>query len=667
MTTKDKLYHVLVNRVPGIKERYLQKSKMTKRSEHIGLWVYLAFMNIDYYVFRNKKYEHMLKYPYYEAKKLYADGSESSLSKRQTPEEFAKELAKVDVISFDVFDTLIFRPFSMPSDLFFLLGEKLEYMDFKRIREEMEWKARQIRYAKEKHYEITLDEIYEVLSKETGLPKEETMQMELELEYQYCFANPYMKQVVEKLYELGKKVIIISDMYLSGEQIRKLLIRSGYPEFSAYYVSSDLGKSKGNGDLFEYVKSQAGNEKTIYHVGDNENSDIEKARKHGLKPYHYKNVNIVGEKYRSYDMSTIVGSMYRGIVNSHIHNGLTVYSREYEYGYIYGGLFVTGYCQFIHEYALKNHIDKILFLARDGDILKKAYEIMYPDSSLQTEYVYWSRLAATKMAASRYKYDYFRRFLHHKVNQNYTIEQILKSMELEDMLNELCQVCRLKKEDELVHKNIEIIKAYLDKRWNQVLTHYDEQMIAGKQYYGEVLKGCRKAVAVDIGWAGSGAITLDYIVNHIWNLNCEITGIIAGTNTCHNSEPDATETFLQSGKLVSYLYSQRENRDIWKYHDPNKGHNLYWEMLLDAPTGSFKGFYLDENANVRCEFKKANADVKRIEEVQKGILDFVSQYKEIWYRISGRDAYAPMVSVENSNNKKFFNHSKELMDDMNVG
>lgn len=666
MTTKDKLYHLLVNRVPGIKERYLQKSKTTKRSERIGLWAYLAFMNIDYYVFRQKKYEHMLRYPYYEAKKLYADGSESTLFKRQSPEEFAMELAKADVVSFDVFDTLIFRPFSTPSDLFFLLGEKLEYMDFKRIREEMEWKARQIRYEKEKQYEINLDEIYDVLSKETGLPKEETMQMELELEYTYCYANPYMKQVVEKLYEFGKKVVITSDMYLSGEQIKELLRQAGYPEFSAYYVSSDYGKSKGNGNLFEYVKSQVGKDKLIYHVGDNENSDIEKARKHGLKPYYYKNVNAAGEKYRSYDMSSLVGSVYRGLVNSHIHNGLYSYSREYEYGYIYGGLFVTGYCQFIHEYALKNGIDKILFLARDGDILQKAYKVLYPESKIRTEYVYWSRLAATKMAASRYKYDYFRRFLHHKVNQNYSLAQILKTMELEDMLTDLCEVCSLNKDDELIHKNVECVKAYLDERWDQVIAHYDEQMSAGKQYYSKVLAGCEKAAAVDIGWAGSGAITLDYIVNHIWNLECDITGIIAGTNTCHNSELDATETFLQSGKLVSYLYSQRENRDIWKYHDPNKDHNLYWEMLLDAPMGSFKGFYLDENQEVRYEFKDANADVKRVKEVQKGILDFVDQYKNIGYRISGRDAYAPMVNVEASNNKFFLNHSKDLMDDMNV-
>ena len=95
-------------------------------------------------------------------------------------------------------------------------------------------------------------------------------------------------------------------------------------------------------------------------------------------------------------MSVIIGSIYRGIVNTHIHNGLYEYTREYEYGFIYGGLFVTGYCQFIHEYRKTHQIDKILFLARDGYILMKAYEKLYPNEAESVQYVYWSRLAAVK-------------------------------------------------------------------------------------------------------------------------------------------------------------------------------------------------------------------------------------------------------------------------------
>ena len=165
-------------------------------------------------------------------------------------------------------------------------------------------------------------------------------------------------------------------------------------------------------------------------------------------------------------------------------------------------------------------------------------------------------------------------------------------------------------------------------------------------------------------------------MNQIWNLDCQIIGIIAGTNTCHNAEPDASETFLQSGKLVSYQYSQRENRDIWKLHDAGKGHNLLWELLLDAPTGSFKGFFLDTNGECMFRFKAPPPHRDEIMAIQQGILDFVSQYKEImekmdamqcrFVRITGRDAYASMVNVLNGENGTFVKELKGMLDETNV-
>ncbi|MFQ6804582.1 MAG: hypothetical protein ACLRT5_06765 [Lachnospiraceae bacterium] len=50
----------------------------------------------------------------------------------------AKGLMPYPVISFDIFDTLIFRPFSVPSDLFVLVGERLDIMDFCEIRKNAE-------------------------------------------------------------------------------------------------------------------------------------------------------------------------------------------------------------------------------------------------------------------------------------------------------------------------------------------------------------------------------------------------------------------------------------------------------------------------------------------------------------------------------------------------
>lgn len=361
------------------------------------------------------------------------------------------------------------------------------------------------------------------------------------------------------------------------------------------------------------------------------------------------------------------------MVNAQIHNGSRVYSREYEFGFIYGGLFAAGYCRFIHAYVKSSGIEKLLFLARDGDVLLQVYRKMYPEETAQTAYVYWSRYAAVKLTANYCRYEYLQRFLFHKVNQGYSIRRILKEMELSALLPELCRTVKVTPETELTNRNAEIVREYLINSWEQVAGSYEEQQKAAGIYFRRILKNCKKAAAVDVGWLGSGAWMLDCAVQKIWNIDCSITGILAGTTTGRSAQPDAAEPAMMSGRLVSYLYSPQENRDLWKLHDPAKNHNLYWEMLLSAPHGSLKGFYFNEDGRAVARFKKNHADAQRIQEIHRGILDFAELFLETEKRIgypipvSGRDAYAPMLSIGSAKNHKFMKELEALLDDMHVG
>ena len=696
MKLKLALYHLLVNRVPYIQKKYHSiRQQKGGACGRLYAWAALLGMNVQC-LFSKKQMEEAFYYPD-KGKKLPKGGSESALSYREAPEKLAERLIQYDVISFDVFDTLIFRPFSAPSDLFFVIGEKLDYLDFERIRREMEWRARQKAKETKGNYEVTLADIYKELEVQAGIPMEKGMQTEMDTELEYCFGNPYMLEVFRHLQGCGKTIICTSDMYLPSGVIRDMVEKCGFTGISEYFVSCERNGVKGDGSLFRKVKEAYGEKKRYVHVGDHPASDVEWAKKSGFAAAFYQNVNIAGMPYRAEDMSIITGSMYRGIVNAHIHNGLHKYSPAYELGFIYGGLFVLGYCQWIHEYVKEHHIDKILFLSRDGDILNQVYEMLYPEESGEgkTEYVYWSRLAATKMSARYYKYDYFRRFLHHKVNQGYSLKEIFESMEIEDMLPVMCREMKgfaetlltsdevfgkskrmakdvrrealMKEDTKLTDQNAWLIKEYLIAKWDKVLSHYEEQLTAGKLYYKKVLSGCKRVVAVDIGWAGSGAMALDYVVNQEWKLGCEIIGLLAGTNTIHNAEPNMSEPQLRSGKLESFLYSQGHNRDIWKWHDAAKGHNLGVELLCSSKEGSLRGFYLTkeyENAVVDGEglgqpgendedgllyemrFKKPDVDAEVVEELQQGIAEYVNVWQTILRnaksencRIVGRDAY----------------------------
>lgn len=151
------------------------------------------------------------------------------------------------------FDTLIFRPFSSPTDVFYLIGEKFDFLDFKNLRVWAEWDARMKCRQKNGHTEVSLQDIWENLEEDTGLNAEEGMRLECETEEKLCYANPYMLQVWKRLQKLGKRMIIVSDMYLPRSCIERILQKTGYTGAERIYISNEYGENKAGGDLFHRV------------------------------------------------------------------------------------------------------------------------------------------------------------------------------------------------------------------------------------------------------------------------------------------------------------------------------------------------------------------------------------------------------------------------------
>lgn len=576
----------------------------------------------------------------------YLDGAESGLFQRKSPHYACRTLSEYDIISFDIFDTLVFRPFAKPADLFMILGERLEIQNFKDIRVKAEQNAREKHNVLYGNTEIKIDDIYEIIEKLTGVKKEYGIQKEIELELEFVRPNPYCKRLFDLLIEQGKRVIACSDMYLPKEHIEKLLKKCGYEGFEEIYVSCEYTFSKRNGGMYKMLRNKYKN-CSMVHMGDNYNVDIVSAKENGLEAIFSKNVNIAGMQYRAENMSPLVGSAYAGMVNMHLHTGLFSYTPYYEFGYIYGGIYILGYCSWIYRHAKKNNIDRILFLSRDGYIYKKVFDYLYSD--VKTEYVYWSRIAGQKYAIKHDFHDFITKMIVHKINNpivHDTIGDLLKILSLSEM-EDLLSKYKLTRDEELSEQNKESLIKFFNDNMDVITELREKELNYLKELFEGHIGDSKKISIVDVGWIGSGPLGIKYLLNKVWKKDIEVHCLVAA-NRHYNGEANVISIINED--VESYLFNSSFNVDLLKKHSSTNRNtnNLYFEQFTQAPMPSYEG--VDENGNWLFDLPEIE-NYELITEIHEGIFDFAKNYKELFgnyeymFNISGHDAYMPFAMI----------------------
>lgn len=192
-----------------------------------------------------------------------------------------------DVLSFDVFDTLLFRKVRKPVDIFRILEEKNGIFNFASYRVQAEIAARNKKYSESGTYEVTLEEIYQMSELKCGFSPDALVKSECAEEMLCCYANPVLKEFVDYLCAKRKPMIAISDMYLKPEFIQNMLDKNGYSCIRKVFVSSRYGLSKSDGTLFDLVCDNLGGNLSVLHIGDNFYSDIIRCRNKSFHQLHY--------------------------------------------------------------------------------------------------------------------------------------------------------------------------------------------------------------------------------------------------------------------------------------------------------------------------------------------------------------------------------------------
>ncbi|MCE1170946.1 MAG: glycosyltransferase [Azovibrio sp.] len=186
--------------------------------------------------------------------------------------------SKADIVSFDIFDTLLLRPWINPGNLFSFMEDIVAQHHgingFAELRRESERLARLQQDSGDAHIEA----IYSAFASLCGDPAKAAAIRDLEesLERQLLLPRPDVCAAAEQLKAKGKRVVLASDMYLDKRLLQDILEQNGLQFHDALYVSSDLGRRKDRGDMWpEISEREQVAADNWQHVGDNEHSDLQ--------------------------------------------------------------------------------------------------------------------------------------------------------------------------------------------------------------------------------------------------------------------------------------------------------------------------------------------------------------------------------------------------------
>ncbi len=563
--------------------------------------------------------------------------------KREDISRLIEKITDYDVISFDIFDTLILRNVERPEDVFDVVGAKLNISGFGFARKRVEkslWDKGN----------YTIDDIYVALECQRGISLQ-CKEFEFQTELAVCTVNPYMKQLYDAAIEQGKIVVATSDMYWPKSYIEQILNKCGYTGLKNIFVSCDYGVDKKSGKLYKVLKEKEFAGRKILHIGDNYNADVYHAKKAGIDAMQYIPVYEYGKKYRKngYEKRALGMSVADAIINNKIHNGICELEQYEQYGYIYGGPLIAGYCQYIEDVSEEKKIDKLLFVARDADVICKAYKKYF--GKIDCEYVYASRNAVAQLAFERYP-DFFieqvlqLRFIDKK--EKTTIKEVLEQSGLQCLSEKLSEV-GLTEDAFLEHTEMELLSELIYRYKQEIIDAFADVRQGAYLYWKEAIGTAHKIALVDIGWQGSTMVCLDYFLNEVCKLSVDLWTIQLGTiRTKWNGK------YLDEKCIFSYCFSDEYNQEIGRtmMYQPIRKNII--EIMFTAPHATLVSYKVDENGAgvpVFAELIKDNIDVNQ--KIQKGILLFVEQFAAIEEKIghnlyiSGEKAFQRLCDISN--------------------
>ena len=448
---------------------------------------------------------------------------------------------KISTVSFDIFDTLIVRPFLNPADIFDIVDKYFRDLtknktatEFKNIRVDSEKEARILKKKKEGTLEVNLDDIYNVLKSRYSIDDkiaEKLKQYELDQELRFCRRRNTGYELYSLAKYLNKKVICISDMYLSSDFVKKILSKNEI-NVDAVYISCEGGKSKAEGDLYSFVANKEHIEpsKTL-HIGDNVQSDIVNSSKSG-----YNNAHLPKASDIMFDPNSVscLSAMYTQqlpfwidnknalnfnavrvilamVANRYLDNPYTSFREKSDFnadpyliGYFALGSYMFGITKWILDDLQNEDYDSLVFMARDGYLPMMCYDAMkkYYNKKPEAKYLYISRKSLIPVIIQDVV-DFYKLPETLNITSNTPNDIIHYIKDLidydKDRFEEDCKKIKLdanKKLDDMEEFN-SLIELIINKYYNK--SKHDKNKKVYKEYFKDMFNG--NSATFDIGYS----------------------------------------------------------------------------------------------------------------------------------------------------------------------
>ncbi len=327
------------------------------------------------------------------------------------------------IVSVDCFDTILWRRTAKPTDVFVVLGEELRragLLDsgldphaFGRLRTAAEVVARQRKHAAAGSSEVDLGEIYaELPDYVSSLSREQLRAREVAVERRLTVPD---HELCEALASLGPGVslMVVSDTYLSAEELTTLIDRPGFGVLAdaLVFTSCEVGTGK-EADLWRLLPARLGvAPEAIVHVGNNRRADYLKPEAAGVRALHWAELSdglsevlarevdfrVDGERDAGEDHGV---TALRGRARFSLYAGPPEQEPAWQAGVEILGPVLSGYADWVFERTAELGIDRAICVMREGRFFKALFDAGRAGSvnpGLESGLLWASRTAMTRV------------------------------------------------------------------------------------------------------------------------------------------------------------------------------------------------------------------------------------------------------------------------------